>query len=227
MNQDSVPLIEDFLGAYSAERPSCLESWLDSQLARFPEIWTDHSLRLADARALIAHMELLNANKAALYAHTGNGGSLESFLQQKIHESADMSRQTPRDVAAHYLHVYEDAIGDAEISIGSAAPQSNAMSLRDIRWDNEVARLNATRQLKEQIGSFASLSALIRQLFRPRDAKSTMREDPDPSLKQNRDLATYLSAPVSDTSHLGVQVAVAAALMVSERLNTCAVRKSP
>jgi hypothetical protein len=214
MIPDSAVHIAKFLAAYSAEQPTTLDTWLDSQLSNYSELWPDSVQRLADAKGLVEHIQRLNANKATLYKHLDAGGSQEGFIEKQLTQSAQSIDGNAAALTSEHLRVYTQAKLDCKVEVDEKDAQSSAASPPSVRWDNEIARIKVARGLKEVIGHTTKLWALLRGKH-----LATRTTTPELATSGNADLAAYFSADYKDSSHVGVQVAVAAALMVSDRLS--------
>jgi hypothetical protein len=214
MNQDKSPLIDRFLAEYSAAQPRNLETWLDSQLSNYPELWPDNAQRLADAKVLVEHVKRLNSNKAALYKHLDAGGSQEGFIEKQITQTSQGSDGVATDRASEHLRAYSQAKIDSKMEVDEKTAPSSSVSPTSVRWDNEIARVKTAKGLKEVIGHTTKLWALLRGKH-----VATRPTTTEIASSGNSDLAAYFSADYKDSGHLGVQVAVAAALMVSDRLS--------
>lgn len=212
MNQK---LIEQFISSYSAAKPTDLESWLNNELATFPNLWTDEAARAIDARDLVAQIQRLNANKAALYKHLEGGSSQESFIEQQLTDTAKISGVDTSVLVSNHLQAYSLAQTDSAIAIDPKA-QLSPKPPTDVRWDNEISREKASRQIREMISSITKLWAVLRGQQRV----NSVNDSNNGSITQgNPELAAYFKASYKDSSQMGLQVAVAAAMMVADRMN--------
>lgn len=212
MNQK---LIEQFISSYTTAKPTDLETWLNNELAAFPNLWPDEAARKVDARDLVAQIQHLNANKAALYKHLEGGSSQESFIEQQLTDTAKFSGVDTSVLVSNHLQAYNHAQTESAIALDQNAQLSPKPTL-DVRWDNEISREKASRQIREMISSITKLWAVLRGQQR---VNSVNDSNDLPITQGNAELAAYFKASYKDSSQMGLQVAVAAAMMVADRMN--------
>jgi hypothetical protein len=208
-------LIEQFISSYSASKSTDLEAWLNNELAAFPNLWPDEAARKVDARDLVAQIQRLNANKAALYKHLEGGSSQESFIEQQITDTAKISGVDTSVLVSNHLQAYNHAQTESAIAIDQNA-QPSQKPVTDVRWDNEISREKASRQIREMISSITKLWAVLRG---QKSVNSINDSDARPVIQGNPELAAYFKTSYKDSSQMGLQVAVAAAMMVADRMN--------
>ncbi|NMA43143.1 MAG: hypothetical protein GX946_07160 [Oligosphaeraceae bacterium] len=109
--QKSRNVVVEFIRAYK-HKPNDQSSvdWLNSQFAKYPELWTSEIERKKDAETIVATIEKFDNDKAEFEAHIASGKSHESYLIGKIEAAA--TAQGVTNVASYAANI-DKAISDA------------------------------------------------------------------------------------------------------------------